>query len=234
MEGPKFYFDMEGYHLELGVTEKPKFTTASFTKKIKEPLMPIDKTTILKEAFNKQAKLTEAEWIDMRSCLKERTFKKGQFLCRHGQVERYLYIIYEGICRGFYHNKEGEEISVAFMFPNDFISAYYSFLTQRPSLMAVQALSNVTIISISKTDLDKLCDKYKNVERLGRLNAERIYRRKEEREISLLTMSATERYKDLLLRSPKLLQEIPLKHIASYLGIQPESLSRIRKQLAKK
>ncbi|MFK7980665.1 MAG: Crp/Fnr family transcriptional regulator [Saprospiraceae bacterium] len=194
--------------------------------------MPIDKATILKTALDKQAILQEEEWTEMRSYLKERTFKKGQFLCRNGQVEHYLSIIVEGTCRGFYTNKEGEEISVAFIFPNDYVSAYYSFLTQRPSLMAVQAVTAVTIISISHTHLNLLCDKYKNAERIGRLNAERVYRRKEEREIALLTMSATERYQDLINRSPQLLQQISLKHIASYLGIKPESLSRIRKQLA--
>jgi len=177
--------------------------------------MPMDKTEILKIAFEKQAPITDSEWAEMRSYLKERTFKKGQFICRNGQVESYLSIIYEGTCRGFYNNKEGEEISVAFMFPNDFVSAYYSFLTQRPSLMAIQALTPVSIISISYTHLNILCNKYKNAERIGRLNAERIYRRKEEREIALLTMSATERYQDLINRSPQLLQQISLKHIAS-------------------
>ncbi len=195
--------------------------------------MLTDKTEILKLAFSKDAKLSDEVWFEMRSYLKERTFKKGQFLCRNGQVEHYLSVIVEGTCRGFYNNKDGEEISVGFMFPNDFVSAYYSFLTQRPSLMAIQAVTPVTIISISDTHLNILCDKYKSAERIGRLNAERIYRRKEEREIALLTMSATERYQDLINRSPQLLQEISLKHIASYLGIKPESLSRIRKQLAK-
>ena len=195
--------------------------------------MLTDKKEILKIAFNKQAQLNEEVWTEMRSYLKERRFKKGQFICRNGQVEKYLSIIYDGTCRGFYTNKDGEEISVAFMFPNDFVSAYYSFLTQRPSLMTIQAVTPVTIISISHTHLNLLCDKYKSAERIGRLNAERIYRRKEEREIALLTLSATERYQDLVQRSPQLLQHISLKHIASYLGIKPESLSRIRKQLAK-
>ena len=195
--------------------------------------MPTDKKEILKIALDKQGKLSQAEWTEMRSYLKERRFKKGEFLCRHGQVEHYLSIIIEGTCRGFYINKEGEEISVAFIFSNDYVSAYYSFLTQRPSLMAIQAVTPVTTISISHTHLNMLCDKYKSAERIGRLNAERVYRRKEEREIALLTMSATERYQDLITRGPQLLQQIPLKHIASYLGIKPESLSRIRKQLAK-
>ena len=121
---------------------------------------------------------------------------------------------------------------MAFMFENDYVSAYYSFLSRRPSLMAIQALTPVIVYSMSEKDLDRLCNESKNAERIGRLNAERIYRRKEEREISLLTMSATERYTELLKRSPQLFQQIPLKYIASYLGIQPESLSRIRKQLA--
>lgn len=99
--------------------------------------------------------------------------------------------------------------------------------------MAVEALNTLEVYPFSKHDLDILCETYKKAERIGRLNAERIYRRKEEREISLLTKSATERYMELAGRHPKLLQEISLKHIASYLGIKPESLSRIRKQVAK-
>ena len=192
----------------------------------------IEKAILFKKAFQQLAPFSEEEWIATKSCIKERTFKKGEMLCDFGQTERYLSIIFKGICRGFY-SKNGEEFSVAFMFPNDYVSAYYSFLTQRPSLMAIEALSPVTVVSISEIDLENLCDQYKSAERIGRLNAERIYRRKEEREIALLTMSATERYIDLQNRSPKLLQQIPLKYIASYLGIQPESLSRIRKQLAK-
>lgn len=194
-------------------------------------MMLTDKTNILKQAFNQLVELTEEEWEMVKVCVHQRTFKKGTFLCQYGQVEQYLSIISEGICRGFY-SKDSEEVSVAFMFPKDYVSAYYSFLTERPSLMAIQALSSVSVLSISKTDLDRLCDTSKNAERIGRLNAERIYRRKEEREISLLTMSATERYIELMNRHPKLLQEIPLKYIASYLGIQPASLSRIRKQVS--
>lgn len=192
----------------------------------------MNKTNLLKKVFNKLVPLTDEEWAEIEVCIKERTFKKGEFLCRYEQVENYLSVIYKGTCRGFY-SKDGEETSVVFMFENDYVSAYYSFLTQRPSLMAIQALTDVHVLSISESDLDKLCDKYKSIERIGRLNAERIYRRKEEREVALLTMSATERYIDLLNRHPKVLKQIPLKHIASYLGIKPESLSRIRKQLAK-
>jgi len=192
----------------------------------------MNKTDLLRKIFNKLVPLNDEEWAAIRSCIKERTFKKGEFLCRHGQVENYLSVIYQGTCRGFY-SKDGEEISVTFMFDNDYVSAYYSFLTERPSLMSIQALTSVNVLSISKTDLEELCDTYKSIERIGRLNAERIYRRKEEREVALLTMSATERYIDLLGRHPKVLKHIPLKHIASYLGVKPESLSRIRKKLAK-
>ena len=141
----------------------------------------MNKTDLLRKIFNKLVPLTDDEWAAVNSCIKERTFKKGEFLCRHGQVENYLSVIYKGTCRGFY-SKDGEEVSVVFMFKNDYVSAYYSFLTERPSLMSIQALTAVHVLSISKTDLDKLCDNYKTIERIGRLNAERIYRRKEERE----------------------------------------------------
>lgn len=191
----------------------------------------INPSPLLADAFGRSVDLSDAEIQAINDCIVVRNFAKGEFLCFHEQIEQYLSIIQSGTCRGFYQ-KGGEEISVAFMFEGDYVSAYYSFLTQRPSQMAIEALSNVAVISISKSNLDRLCNEYKSAERIGRLNAERLYRRKEEREVSLLTMSATERYLDLIQRYPQIIQQIPLKYISSYLGIQPASLSRIRKQLA--
>lgn len=191
----------------------------------------IDNPTLLQNAFSRLVDLTEEESDAISAWIVLRTFKKGQFLCAHEQTEQYLSIIQSGVCRGFYQ-RDGEEISVAFMFEGDYVSAYYSFLTQRPSLMTLEALSDVSVYSLSKTHLDELCQMYKSAERIGRLNAERIYRRKEERELSLLTLSATQRYLDLVQRYPQIIQRIPLKYISSYLGIQPASLSRIRKQLS--
>lgn len=191
------------------------------------------KANILRKEFEKMVKLSEEEWTTIRGCLKERQFKKGENLCNQGQTERYLSFIESGICRGYY-SKDGVEISMEFMFPSEFVSAYYSFLTQKPSLITVEAMTFVKVISIHKEDLDRFCQLYKNGERIGRLNAERIYRRKVEREISLLAMSATERYAELVSKHSKLLRQIPLKHIASFLGIQPESLSRIRKNFNSK
>lgn len=186
---------------------------------------------LFKDSFSKLVSLDDNEWQLIKSFIQHQEYKKGELLCAISQTEQYLSIVQEGICHGFYPKDSGK-ISVAFMFETDYVSAYYSFLTQRPSAMGIEALTDVRVISISKKDLDHLCDISKKAERIGRLNAERLYRRKEEREISLLTMTATERYQELLNRDPELFQLIPLKYIASYLGIQPESLSRIRKQLS--
>ena len=186
---------------------------------------------LFKKAFDYFVPLSDEEWNVLSGYIKQRTFKKGEYLCEIGQVEDYLSIIDTGTCRGFYRGAK-EEVSVVFMFDGDYSCAYYSFIANKPSLMALQAMTPTTIVSIHRDDLQRFADKYKSGERIGRLNAERAYRRKEEREVSLLIKSATERYIELINQYPKVLQHIPLKHVASYLGVKPESLSRIRKQLS--
>ena len=106
-----------------------------------------------------------------------------------------------------------------------------SFITKTPSVCFIETLADTRVWRIGYDDLQKIYANTKTGDRFGRLMMEQLYIRKAQRERSFLTQTAEERYLDLLLTAPHILQQIPLKHIASYLGITPQALSRIRKRI---
>lgn len=159
-----------------------------------------------------------------------RSFKKGELIIEAGRTESYLSIVIEGLTR-HYILKEGEEISFDFSFTNEFNSSYASFVQQQPSQFYIEALQPTLLASFSYDFLQGLYEKYPASNRFGRLAIEDYFVLRETRELSLLTQDASERYKNLLQKQPIYLQQIPLKYLASYLNIKPESLSRIRKQI---
>jgi CRP/FNR family transcriptional regulator, anaerobic regulatory protein len=173
----------------------------------------------LRKLLSQLEALSTDEWERFEGMVEEDTFDKNDFLTREGQVERYIYFICEGIVRVFFTDKD-KEISLDFAFEGTFTTSYASFLQQQPSVIYIEALTE---------KLYRFYDQSQKAERIGRLIAEANYIRKNNREISFLKFTAKERYLQLLEEHPKLVQEIPIKFLASYLGIKPESLSRIRR-----
>lgn len=185
----------------------------------------------IKLVFQQLVDLSPAQWQTFEQHLEEVTFLKNDFLCQVGQVEQYLYFIHVGAVR-VYHQTEQQEFTLNFHFANDFVSAFSSFLTQTPSRVYLQALENVHVSRIHRTHLYQSYEHHHPAERLGRLFAETLYVHKTNREIDLLSLSAEEQYVNLLRKNPELVRSISVKHLASYLGIQPESLSRIRNKVS--
>lgn len=180
--------------------------------------------------FNNFIVLSDEEWSQFEACLHRVNVPKKTQIIKEGQKCDFIAFVADGGFR-FYHMKDGEERITAFFFPGDFVSNYRSFLTGKPSDHYIEAVSNSTIYKISKYDLHGLYDKHKNFERLGRLIAESTYLAIAKRVDSLLNLSPEDRYKELLGRSSQLLQDVPQYMIASYLGVKPETLSRIRAKL---
>lgn len=182
---------------------------------------------LLRSYFERFIKLSDEEWLDFQVCLtKERVGKKEQIL-QQGQRCDFLAFIQEGAFR-FYTVKEGEEKITAFFFAGDFVTNYRSFLTGKPSDYYIEALQDALIYRINLVQLQALYDKHKTIERLGRLIAENLYLVVANRLDSFMFETPADRYNALVNRNSKLLQEIPQYMIASYLGIKPETLSRIR------
>lgn len=153
--------------------------------------------------------------------------QKNQDLQSIGQTCRTIYFVQEGIARIYYY-KEDKDITEYFAFENDLIVRAESLFTGNPSHKGIQAIDNTVFIAIPARSLFDLFDGHHDVERLFRKIVERSYVDTVNRLESLQFNSAEERYRSLLKKSPSMVRDIPLKYIASYLGITQVSLSRIR------
>ncbi|MFY0255472.1 Crp/Fnr family transcriptional regulator [Chitinophaga sp. 30R24] len=183
---------------------------------------------LLKEAILRFAPLTENEWLDFSVGLELRRCRKGDFLIREGEVEHYIYFLNTGATRGYFI-KDGKEFTVDFLFAGDFVTAYYSLITRLPGNVFIELLEDAQVVAIPFKFLNGFYDKYHHIERVGRLIAEYQYVRRIQKEMDLLSRTAEERYVMLMQRNPELVRQISVRHLSSFLGIQPESLSRIRK-----
>lgn len=177
--------------------------------------------------------IDDRDWEFFSSKLTKREFSKKTKLLNLGETENYISFIEDGIIRLLIPNEDEEkEITFGFSFENEFISAYDSFLTQTPSLYELETLTKTTIWSISYKDLQEVYSSTQIGNLIGRFYSERLYLIKSKREQSLLNHSAEKRYLNLFKERPKLIQKIPLKFIASYIGVTPQALSRIRKRIS--
>lgn len=155
------------------------------------------------------------------------TADKSTILVREGAYADKTYFIIKGCARAYYL-KDGKDISDWFAFENDFISSIVSFFTDRPSPHYVELLEDSVLLEFSKTKIDELSDKHHDFERLIRMIVTETMLRQQERIASILFQRAEQRYLETLQIFPNITQRVALTHIASYLGITLETLSRIR------
>lgn len=156
-----------------------------------------------------------------------KTFSKGDFLIREGETERNIYFIESGLVRVFLLS-EFEEQTIRFGYHGSIINSLSSFIRNRPSEFYIDALRKTTVRILGKEVFQRLVNENPDNLRSYATMIEGLIAQQIEREIDLLTPSPTERLDRVLKRSPNLFQEVPLKYIASYLRMTPETLSRIR------
>lgn len=156
--------------------------------------------------------------------------KKGTPFAQKGEYSKLIAFVEAGVLRAYYCNENGEEYNKTFFTGNDFVGAYSSLITGEKNLIDIDCLTDCHLLIADFRQVTGLYDRYPKVERLARILAERFFVRKEKREIELATLQAKERYAIFLKEHPQLGQLIPQYHIASYLGISPTQLSRIRRQ----
>ena len=148
-------------------------------------------------------------------------------LLKPGQVAHHLYFVEQGLVRG-YTLHAGQEISSWFMCEGDFVISIVSFFTRQPSTEYLELLEPSVVFSISHAQLAELYRAFPEFNYVGRLLTERYYVQSEQRAYQLRTLPARERYSQLIREFPDLAQRVPLKYLASHLGITPETLSRLR------
>lgn len=182
---------------------------------------------VFRNYINQIVQFSDPEWNDFEACLRQEKILKKNHLLDVGQHCDFVAFVLDGAFR-FFNIVDGEENAIGFFFTNDFVSNYRSFLTNTPSEHYIQALKDSHVLIFSKKDLFMLYEKHKNAERLGRLIAENLFLDVVKRLDSFQYATPEERYQALVNRNSKLLQEVPQYMLASYLGIKPETLSRIR------
>lgn len=155
------------------------------------------------------------------------SFRKNELVQPIGHTCRTIYFVEQGALRIFYY-KDETDITESFEFENAFVARAESLFSGRPSQKAIQALEDCVLVAISAPRLFALYDAHRDIERLFRKVFEEAYVKTVNRLEGLQFHTAEERYANLVKDQPNILQRVPLKYIASYLGITQVSLSRIR------
>ncbi len=173
-------------------------------------------------------KPSQQEWEAFYTLFTFRKLERNQVYLAQGEISRKLAFVAKG-CFRMYYLVDGEERCKDFQIEGQFTGSLYSFMSYRPALFSVAAVEESEVLEITREKLLAVYDQYPVWDRFGRKYLEQLFLYKEAREAALLTQSARERYEDLLKNQPHLLARLPLKYISSYLGVKPESLSRLRK-----
>ncbi|MBS7232317.1 Crp/Fnr family transcriptional regulator [Flavobacterium psychroterrae] len=159
--------------------------------------------------------------------LRIKNLKKKEFLIQEGAVCDFIALVISGTLRSYVQNNEGE-FNNDFYLENSFVSAYTSFLTQMPTNCNIEALTNAKVYYITHKQFNSLIERDNNFLKLAKYISDNYFIRKCKRETSFLKNSAAERLEMIRILYPGIEQKVPQYHIASYLGIKPESLSRIK------
>lgn len=185
----------------------------------------------IREYIGRFISLPESDLLVFFNCLEKKIIPKGGYLLKAGEVCDYVAYINKGHFRSSCIIKE-QDHTYNFSFDGNFITDYSSFLTRQPSDESHQALEDAEVLTISYDKMQMVYSTTPGWEKFGRLIAEFIIIGIAQRNRAMLFLSPEEQYLSLMKTRPKVIANIPLHYIASYLGIQPESLSRIRKRLS--
>ena len=177
--------------------------------------------------FNDKLGLDENHFNKFYALLKVKNLKKKEHLITEGTVCKFIGFVSSVTLRSYVRNNEGE-FNNDFYLDNDFVSAYTSFLTQMPTNCNIEALTDSTIHCISYEKLNQLIEQDSAFLKVSKYISDTYFIRKCKRETSFLKQSATERLEGLSALYPGIEQRVSQYHIASYLGVKPESLSRIK------
>lgn len=175
-------------------------------------------------------RLSEQEKEIISTLFKEKTYKKGDFFLAEGQICKHVGFLAKRLMR-YYINHDGEEKTYAFSQEDQYVCNYESFLPQKPSSKIIQALEDSDVLVISHSDLQLLYASVREGERYGRIAVEAVFLQMLKDINSFYTETPEVRYEGFLNNHPDLQQRISQYHIASFVGVKPQSLSRIRKRI---
>ena len=178
--------------------------------------------------------LTDVEMEGIARIASVSEIKKKDFFVESGEIQKTIGFIAKGLIRTYYIDDLGNERNVGFFSEEEYATHYPAFISKKPSKYSIQCLEATTFVCLTLEDLQQLYRDFPNIERYGRLIAEDVLIRQQARIESFVFQTAEERYLDFIQNHSKVFNRISLSHLCSYLGIERQSLTRIRQKLAYK
>lgn len=188
----------------------------------------------IKQFIAAVAPMEETDLEILSPILEYRKIKKNDYILREGEICKNVYFLTKGFLRMFFVDFSGNEVNYRFTFDKNFFVDFQSLLLQKPSHFFWQAMQDSELLVLPLKEIQRLYSTTPAWNNFGRLIAEKVYLQMNERVEMLLFMSPEERYNHLLQTQPEIFTLVSQFHLSSYLGIKPESLSRLRKRLLKK
>lgn len=182
----------------------------------------------LKQAFDPYFDAPLEAWESFANLGETLHAEKDEVLKENHVTEPYLSFILQG-SGGIFLWNSNNFVCIDLCYEGEFFGDYMSFLTQQPSPLEVICIEPSVLFRISKPKFDQMSNNSEYGDKICRFASEALFMHKQQQQIDILTKTATQRYRELINKQPQLIQRTPQKHLASYLGITPQSLSRIRK-----
>lgn len=182
----------------------------------------------LKNSFIKHVSFSEQEWDMCTSFFRPKHVARRQLLLQEGELCRDLFYVTKGALYSYTTDSKGNQHVIRFAFEGWWMANLKSFFNNSPTRLSIEALENCDLLVIDKEHHFSLMDKLPAYERYHRILLENAYVNLQERIENALGFTAEEKYANLIEQSPQFLNRVPLHLVASYLGISPETLSRVR------
>jgi CRP-like cAMP-binding protein len=188
-------------------------------------------TDLILKSINRYIRLTDDEQAYFVSLLQPKSIRRKEFVLKEGQVCRYSTFVVSGCLRGFTFDANGFEHVLNFGPPGWWVADMYSLISQKPGILNIEALENTEALLLSKTDQEKLYVEIPQFERFFRIITENSLVSYQQRLVDNLSLAAEDRFHNFCKRYPTLINTLPKKQIAAYIGVTPEFFSRMQSHL---
>lgn len=187
----------------------------------------------LLQLISQKVTLTDNEKTLCEKFFEPVLYPKNRVIEEENKIPKYLYFVVSGFVRLFHYNDKGDQVTTHINCPPGFITSYFNFVNQTRSGENLECITECELLRITKSDLDLLTQKSPALKDFNILVFQQSLAYNETRSKELATLTAEQRYQNLIKNYPEILHNVPLQYIASFLGMNAKSLSRIRKEIIK-
>jgi CRP/FNR family transcriptional regulator, anaerobic regulatory protein len=185
------------------------------------------------KVFERYVQLTDSDIAFYSKYFELKSFVKNTVLEEEQKVPKHLYFITSGFMRLFYYDDIGDEVTTLISAPNTFVTSFLEFINEKESNLNLECVTDCEFYQIERSKLWELINANENFKKFSLVIFEQAMSAAQIRANDFATLTAEHRYKKLIEEQQSIVQNVPIQYIASYLGIKPQSLSRIRKQMIK-